>query len=474
MGDIATKALKKLAMRNGAKLAKKGEAPAIPEGEPFVAGNDEGAYWCGCGVQTIMPADPVGKKTYIAGYRMDHPVTGVLDDLTVSAMWIDCGGKGLLLVSADIIGLTGADLEEAKRGLAGFCSRTGCAGVHVSCTHTHASPDTVGYWGRLFPPQTGKDAEYMKTVFEGIRKAAEQAYDNRKKGRLYFGSVHVPEAIGTSRFDRPSNDLLTRFRFVPDDGGREIWLLNFSAHPNTLGGDNTLISADYPGFMRKKIAESKDADVLFTVGAIASVNIADMGTEDRLERTRLGGEALAKAAVEMSDEQLPADIYALTQSYYAPIDNYVLAFMSIIRIVSSLKAACPESGTGLALKTQMTYLKLGGKKILMLPGEAFYDFVYGGYSGTEESSAHLPPENNPTPLAEIAGDPGLIIFGVTDDMTGYMVPPNESVLHPTQAYLSSARDRFDRNHYHETNGLGENITFTIADVFKKIVERAGE
>ena len=62
-------------------------------------------------------------------------------------------------------------------------------------------------------------------------------------------------------------------------------------------------------------------------------------------------------------------------------------------------------------------------------------------------------------------------MGVSNDMTGYMVPPNDFILHETQPYLSTAKDRFDRRHYHETNSLGYLTPFVVADVIKDMVER---
>ena len=75
------------------------------------------------------------------------------------------------------------------------------------------------------------------------------------------------------------------------------------------------------------------------------------------------------------------------------------------------------------------------------------------------------------PLAEIAGDPDMIVFGVSNDMTGYVVPPNDFILHPTQPYLNGYRDKFDLNHYHETNSMGIGTQKVIADTFADVVSR---
>ena len=69
------------------------------------------------------------------------------------------------------------------------------------------------------------------------------------------------------------------------------------------------------------------------------------------------------------------------------------------------------------------------------------------------------------------GDSVPAMLGVTNDMTGYVVPPNDFVLNPTQPYLNGYKDRFGDNHYHETNGMGLGSQKAIADAFRAMVEQ---
>ena len=52
-------------------------------------------------------------------------------------------------------------------------------------------------------------------------------------------------------------------------------------------------------------------------------------------------------------------------------------------------------------------------------------------------------------------------------MTGYIVPPNDFILNISQPYLNSVHDRFDRNHYNETNSLGPNAAYALEKAFKE-------
>lgn len=472
IADIAAKALKKIATAKGKSLAKKGEAPVIAPAEPVRMKNGTDEFFnAGFACKEVMPADVTAKKYYIAGYRMDHPVTGVNDPLTVRAMWLDVKDNGgIVMVSADIIGLTGFEVNRIRESLSDFTNKTNCKLINISCTHSHASIDTVGYWGRLMPPQSGVDKEYMDQLCAAIKEVCIKAYENRKEGRMYVGSVRVPDAVDTGRAS--VDDRLTRFRFVPNDGSNETWFLNFGAHPNTMGGDCTEVSADYPYYLREAINKVQPVNVLFSAGPIASININDKLAEDRKERTRLGGELLAKAAFNIdNDELMPAEITVVHQPYYAPIENYVLAFMFILKLCNARAYPNKDSSVGLALLTEMNYIKIGTQKILTLGGETFAENVDGKYFDAANSGTGIGPEVNAKPLREIANDDKLIIFGVTNDMTGYMVPTNNVVLHPTQAYLSSYRDNLDRNHYHETNGLSAEITHVVAKQFEDIIKR---
>ena len=471
IADFAASAVRKIGKHTGKKLAKSVGAPEIPKSEPVRMKNPTDEFYnLGFAKREVMPDDIETGTYWLAGYRTGNKVVGVLDPLTVSAIWLDCKDNGgIIFVSADCVGLTGFEVDLVRASLADFSKKTGCVNISISCTHTHASIDTVGYWGKL--PKTGKSQKYMEKFLDAIKQVCMEAYENKKEGRLFIGSKHVPECIEDRREPIVCNDRLTRLRFVPNDGSEETWFLNYGAHPNCLGGANSKVSADYPYFLRERINKEKKTNVLFSVNAILGVDIAPL-CEDRYERTKLGGEKLAEAAMSIdNDEQLAPEITVLNQPYYAPIDNGVLALMAIIHVCNSKKYACDKGDLGMALKTEMDFFKLDKLNILTLPGEAASEFVYGGYSSAETSATGKGPEINPPCLVDIVGDKDLLVMGVSNDMTGYMVPPNDFILHETQPYLSTAKDRFDRRHYHETNSLGYLTPFVVADVLKDMVER---
>jgi hypothetical protein len=473
IGDLAASAVKKIATRKGKKLSKKGSAPELPKVQPTVIRNNKDSkYDVGFATREMMPDDFGKQKYYIAGHRMAQDMTGIHDNLTASAMWLGVGEEGgIIIVTADIIGLTNTEVAFIRNSLSDFCEKAKCKAINICCTHQHAGFDTVGYWGRL--PFTGKVDSYMQKIFKTIKEICIEAYENRTTGDLYLGTTHVPEAQNDRRPPFVLHDVLTRFRFVPDNGSKETWLLNFAAHPNTLGGGNTLCSADYPYFLREAIYAQKDVNILFGIGAIGAVDPGSFDDEeDRWVRTEKQGKALAAGALRIdNDEKMPAEITVIQQPFYYPADNGVLAFLAMLKVMSSKMVPSAEAELGMALVSEMTYMKIGSQQVVLIPGEAFPEIAYGGAASAEESPTGRGPEINPPSFVEVSGDENLLVFGVSNDFTGYVVPPNDFILHETQPYLSTSKDKFDRGHYHETNSLGYSAAKTLSSTFADIISR---
>ena len=456
---VRSTALRKAEKRGG------GPIPQLPDGQKITLEGER--FTVGFASRDITPADYKTHPYWMAGYGIAKRITGFLDPLTANAMWIGCGkGDGILLLSCDLIGLTGYEVEALRGSLEPFCRRTGCRHITVSCTHTHAGVDTMGYWGVL--PRSGKDKAYMKKLNETILALCAEAWRSRTPGSLYYGNIEAPALLHRWRAPNYTKAVLHRFRFVPDDGGTETWYLNFPAHPNTLGGKNKLLSADYPCYMRREINRRQKTNVMYAVSAIGATDIGEVADDD-LERTILGGMLLGQKACEIADERLlsPA-ITAVTQHFVMPLDNFVLSLANSLGVFNA-RACAADSETKTGFISEVTYFNIGGVQILTMPGEMFPELVWaGGYESAETSATGEGVEIDPTPLSEIFEDNGLMIFGVTNDMAGYAIAPNDFVLDARMPYLNRGTDRFGRSHYHETNSCGVNTGHVIADACRRI------
>ncbi|MBQ7543208.1 MAG: hypothetical protein IJT44_13050 [Clostridia bacterium] len=454
-------------------------SPQIPQAAAADWQSACGKRFCvGFGKATLLPDDFLQKTYYVAGYSENNPATGCLDEPYAHAVWLDdqTGRGAILLVTADTVGLLNADVEQIRAELSDFCRTTDCRGVHIMSTHDHASIDTMGNWGPL--PRTGRDKAYMAFFRAQVKSAAIAAYRDRRDGDLYLGETEVPDMQEDIRTPYVFSRTLTRLRFVPKDGTRETWLVHFASHSESLQGCNSRVSADFPGYMRRAIFEQTGAETAYFVGAIGGMismkidnerEIRDAGG-DFAASTKAIGEKLAGYALSIRwEKKLKPCINQLRQTFYVDADNTMLLTAKYAGILRAKSYRRRGTALGLALRTEMTYLAIGQLSLLLVPGELFPELAYGGYLDGAESATGLGAEADPEPLTQIAGDPALRIVGLANDELGYILPPNDFLLHPETPYFSATRDRHGRRHYEETNSLGPRTAETIATVFRTMM-----
>ncbi len=429
-------------------------------------------YTVGFAKSLIMPDDIYSKKYYVAGFSINNPATGILDDLTASAVWIDdnSGNGGVIFASVDCVGLSKYDVDRIRKNLKDFSDESGCRSINIMSTHTHAGIDTMGMWGNI--PKSGRDSEYMKIVYDGIENAVRNAYKNRTRGSLYFGKAESETLQYDTRMPSVYSDELTRLRFVPLNNGTEVWILNFAAHAESLLRGNSLISADFPHYLRERIKEKTGAESIFFNGAIGGLIKTVNRLQDTTISVRQDGEELADIAIAITgEEKLSPRIGYIRQEFYVPIDNPVMAVCAEVGIIKHSKVASGEGKLGFSMKTELNFFDIGGVKILLVPGEIFPELVFGGYLDAD-SAANCDPGKNPKPLIEIAGFEDLIIFGLANDEIGYIIPPNDYLLDETLPFLQSATDKNGRTLYEETNCVGTKAAQSVADAFATMMQQA--
>ncbi len=465
-----------LVKNNAHRKYQKKNPPSLPEGTFDVTDSAPAEkFTFGFAKTAIIPDEKIPNKKknyYIAGYRINNPAAGVLDNMMAKALWIDdnSGRGGIVLVSVDCVGLFGVDVEKIRNRLSDFKTITGCRSINICSTHTHAGIDTMGMWGPL--PRSGRDPAFMEKLFSSVVNAVHEAYKNRGNGQIYLGYGKADK--DAQRAPRPPHvvsDKVTRLRFSPDDGSKDIYLINFASHPESLEGINSLVSADFPCYAAKYIAETANAEMMYFAGAIGGICMNPMD-KNNIISTLKTGQRLGEIICDIKEEKmLTPKINILRQEIYLNCDNPVFWAVSKVRIIPEKIIATGQGKLGLGMKTELSYIQFGELNMLLLPGELFPELAYGGYLSKEESSTDTSPEINPKPLCEIAEDENLLVFGLANGEIGYILTPNDYLLHPTLPFINEPKDKFGRNHYPETNSLGINTAYGIADTFTKMMKK---
>ncbi|MCS6776726.1 MAG: neutral/alkaline non-lysosomal ceramidase N-terminal domain-containing protein [Chloroherpetonaceae bacterium] len=269
------------------------------------------------------PAD-----VWLCGYAgRPTPAAGVHDELFARALVLDNGVQRLVLVVADLIALEDTMVRRVREGIADCLHMTPGA-VMLHCTHTHAGPH-VGIYRCMGVP----DPTYQELLVRKLIGVARQAAAQMRPARLSCGEA--PVQIGVNRRQaRPDG----RIVLGTDFGGpvaptvqtlciREIsgqiraLLFCHACHPTTMGGENLLISAEWPGvavaLVQQRLREENfdgnrnPGPLAFCLqGCCGDINPILRGTWEAVEQN---GRAVAEAAcaalwqdMHPLDEQLDA------------------------------------------------------------------------------------------------------------------------------------------------------------------------
>jgi neutral ceramidase len=200
----------------------------------------------------------VARGTAMAGYvARPDAVSGELDPLEVGAVVL-AGPSGTVAVLC-VADLLQVDEEAARGARLAVASAVGTSPdlVWLTATHTHAGP------------APGRVAEQVATA--AVRAAGEAAGSTVRAAV----TLHRPELAGVG--GQRTGD--ARRSTVPVDvlrvsaGSRVLGVVGvLPVHPTVLGADNTRVSADLPGAVRRAVRRSSSAWCLVATGAAGDVS----------------------------------------------------------------------------------------------------------------------------------------------------------------------------------------------------------
>jgi neutral ceramidase len=212
----------------------------------------------GAAVVDITP--PVGHPMDGFGARVGG-ATGVHDPLRARVLVAEGrDGTGVALVVGDLLQiedrLQGIIATEVLRLTAIPRERLQLAG-----THTHSGP--------AFGAPSAVETNTGRAIAEAVRRA----WDDRREATAAVGVGHV-QGIAANRRPNggPVDDRVTVTRF-DDSAGRPIAThVNYGCHPTTLGPNNNLYSADFPGVVCATIEAAVGGVAIFSTGPQGDVN----------------------------------------------------------------------------------------------------------------------------------------------------------------------------------------------------------
>jgi neutral ceramidase len=226
----------------------------------------------GFGKQDITP--PAGLPMWGYGARHDKLSEGALDPLWAKAVVIHAGNSKLALVGLDLgRGPTAPMMEKIRRTI---FDKAKIEHVLISGSHTHHGPvieltDRVGFGKGKFDKAVAYSQRLPDLIIEAIL-AADKAAVPARLG-IATRDVDLNRNRHTKHVPKPTDPMLAVLRF-DDAAGKPITVLvNFAAHAVMTDEKIMKYSADYPGFMQRRVEDLLKTNCFFMQGAAGDMSV---------------------------------------------------------------------------------------------------------------------------------------------------------------------------------------------------------
>ena len=398
----------------------------------FIANGQAQQLMVGAAKRIITP-DPLLPVS--GGVGTPKPVQGKKGDLFVRAMVLAKGGEKIAIVNIDNLGWPAA-LGNRSRAL---IKSIPPENILIGATHTHSAPDAYA-----FPNEQGghgADLDYLNKCVVLVAEAVNEAVQNIAPANL---KIAVSKAEGKIAYNYYAPKLydprLGVIQALDTTGKPIVTLVNYAIHPEVLGNDLGILSADLIAPLYDRIEQEAGGMALFMNGAQGGMVTADNRLADGEEARSweecqrignlLGDEALRIIAD--TPIQNNPDIYCANKTVTFPIESAMLKY---ILQNSPLGIGKGDSDS---ISTTLNLLNIGTAQVLTIPGEALPNIGYF-------LKRKMPTEH-------------AFLFGLTNDAFGYILTKED--------YNS-----FDTYKYISRTSLGEN---TGGILVSELLEMVGE
>ncbi|MCR5485604.1 MAG: hypothetical protein K6F09_08415 [Clostridiales bacterium] len=405
-------------------------------------------WYVGYDNSSIQDGKELDGKHYVGGsISASKLATAIQDDQKVRTVALSTDNGIVVYAVIDCFGLANPYVREIRSRLSAFAKEKNIVSINISSLHQHSCVDTFGMNGDIFKVlflnwmlnlagkklYNGINDDFMENLMNVTVNSVKDAVNNMTSGKLYYGNTDITKYIHDKRDPQIYDKNFNRFRFVPDDDGREIWILNAPIHCVGNGAAQTTVTGDYPYYMEKEINEKANADVLYILGAQLAITgeyesfwdeVEDM---PRLEQLQVFGKKLAEAAISINnDKEVEPILNVAYNEIKLKVSNQLLLLAGRGGMLTNKVVRNNIFGTDVLLVTEIGYMELGNDySVAMIPGELAPELAFGGCYKADESwdgkDFPYPPMN------EKVGDRQLIVFGLTNDQIGYILADNDYV-----------------------------------------------
>jgi len=423
------------------------------------------------------------KGVELAGYpHFPRENTGVHDPLYASCMYLNNGRTEIAMITLDILFFSkqhAATVRERANKLCGIKPEN----IMISCSHTHSGPWASGRLD-IESLEAGKQQpkEYVENLIEKIVsiivKSKKESFDAAiASGTAYCGAE---QGVGGNRTLKggPHDPLVSVISIKDMTDKTRCVFVNYSLHPTFIHEESTLVTADYPCYLRMELEEQTGTAVIgFAQGASGNQSSRYYRHGQSYDEAERVGRELGKAAYHVVETgEYKSNIDIVVETVTMPLELCELEPSEII----SKRVAEDEAYYRKMIKEDRGYLAIQNANLKLLGSEDQLGYAKMKEAGEE---IELLADEQPVEIQVIRLDNACIV-GVQGEvfveyalyikaMAGFpVVIFNELTNGCMPGYLYTPESQFLGGYEVDTSMLGDkfgrHMIDTILDTIEKV------
>lgn len=278
-------------------------------------------------IKAINIDPPVGMR--MGGFsERDHGCSGIHDHLYASVLAVEDKGEAAVMVCCDVIGLDRIGVGQVRDIV---CAKRNIKpqNIMISATHTHSGIAASRMNGATFvkvESDSEQEGDYYRLMLQKIAGGIVWALDDLEPASIGYGKG---ELVGycTNRNDPDAycDTTVSVIKFARPDGSLLGIATHFTCHPTILNHTNYLITADFPGFFRRRVKELTGSPAIYIQGAAGSTSTRFTKKDSTYGEAERMGYALAQEAVRVAEEIVAGEalnICGALQEVILPIKTF--------------------------------------------------------------------------------------------------------------------------------------------------------
>ncbi len=184
----------------------------------------------------------------LAGYpHCPRENTGIHDPIYATALFLDNGKEKVTIVSLDLLSIGKITVQELRKVVN--------HPVTFTCTHTHCAPWASEPLASEKEEGINCNEEYLSKLKEDLKGLILEAENNVFDAEIAtcIGTCGIKQGVGGNRREKNGlQDTSVNVIAVREKGGDvKSIVVNYALHPTYLHAENTLVTADYPCYIRR-------------------------------------------------------------------------------------------------------------------------------------------------------------------------------------------------------------------------------